>query len=344
MILKFGHLRCFPFQLFLFRQHIPNCLFILAFQHLHLLCRCIQTVKPDASYQQNTYTVTTIQKWANFSYIGRRWFAYCQWCSVLANVCRSLCPGAQVIKPKCRRFLNVSEPPRISRKNQRCSKCLRKGKNGEMPLQIHMVWVKFHSFPNNCFRPSSCSISGKVQTTSEGSSRHPFLAKEVVPRHPFIPQQPDPASVLSHWGHCLVTPSNQMPNRKFCWPRHELSSKEAFAEAPRPHPMLYFTGTTTCFCHSGCCSMAPVPHWLQGMCPALGHIWITGNLKADPGWGWSPPAKPLFPCEGAGVGQALVACPARVSQCREQLQQLQPTSPLAERPQHWGRKPRCCSW
>jgi len=42
-----------------------------------------------------------------------------------------------------------------------------------------MIWVQFPSFPSSCFRPNSCSISGKVQTTSERSIRHPVLGNEL---------------------------------------------------------------------------------------------------------------------------------------------------------------------
>lgn len=165
---------------------------------------------------------------------------------------------------KCRRFLRVPEPPRISRKEQRCSKCLRKDKNGEMLLQVHMVWVTFLSFPNNCFMPSSCSISGKVQTTSEGSSRHPVLAKEVLPRHPSLSNQTQhlsfPTGATVWWP--LQTKYQTWYSAEHA--TNKLDSKEPFAEAPGSHPIRYFIGTTNCFCCSGCCSLASIPHWLQG--------------------------------------------------------------------------------
>lgn len=234
----------------------------------------------------------------------------------------------------------------------------KKSKNREILLQIRMVWVKFLSFPNNCFKPSSCSISGKVQTTSEGSSRHPVLAKEEVPKHPFIPQQLDPASVLPHWGHSLVATSNQMPNMNFCWPHHEQAEQQralcwgtkvsSHLIFPRNHNLPLLQWMLLPGIHPPLtarqCGVPQSPSRHQGFCPALVHVWITGNSKADPGWAWSPLANPLFLQERAGVSQALTGCPARVSQCRDQLQQLQPTSPLAERPWQWGIKPRCCSW
>lgn len=83
-----------------------------------------------------------------------------------------------------------------------------------MLLQIRMVWVKFPSFPNKYFRPSSCSISGKVQTTSERSMRHLGFSQgagRCWPVHSFSSKQPR-AAILSHQSHstCEATEHRDM--------------------------------------------------------------------------------------------------------------------------------------
>lgn len=212
--------------------------------------------------------------------------------------------------------------------------CLRKGKNGEMLLQNLMLWVQFPSFPNSCFRPSSCSISGKVQTTSEGKIRHQVLAKEQqgVSHHPFVAQQAAPAAIFSHGGHCPVDPSKQRPNQAVLltalWAG--CTERVSLAGAPVSHAIQRCMEATTRFCCSECCSMADhaslsarcrgvpqSPPRYRGLCSAHGHIWSRGHPKADPALGWSVPAVPPSLCEGAVEQVALEGSALWLSQCRE---------------------------
>lgn len=145
-------------------------------KRLDLLCRRIQTVKLGAKYQQTTCTATTIQPQTKFSYIGRRWSAYCHQHSVLACSTdhQSLSFRDQVIHPKCRRFLHAAECPVISRRNHRFSTTPEKRQEWRRNWKATWFGLSFLLSQTAGLGPAAAAFLVKCKAHERGSSDTQF--------------------------------------------------------------------------------------------------------------------------------------------------------------------------